>query len=114
MLITRALEAMVTRAASVAWTAGNAVTRRSRGESFQAPWASGPILKSWEKSSPALGWPRTTDSLCPECVKEARARILSGADDVEILRSSKVGEIKASIVERDGKILIEKTCPTHG
>ena len=28
--------------------------------------------------------------------------------------SSQVGEIKATILERDGKILIEKTCPTHG
>jgi uncharacterized radical SAM superfamily Fe-S cluster-containing enzyme len=70
--------------------------------------------KSWEKSSPLLGWPRTTDSLCPTCVRAARARILSGADDVEILRTTQMGEIKARIVERDGKIEIEKTCPIHG
>ena len=70
--------------------------------------------KSWEKTSPALGWPRTTDSLCPTCVKHARARILSGADDIETLRTSQVGEIKATILERNGKIEIEKTCPIHG
>ncbi len=114
MVITKALEAVVTRAASVAWTACVAATRRSPAGVFQPPWASAPMPKSWEKSSPVLGWPRTTDSLCPTCVKEARARILSGLDDVEILRTSQVGEIKATILERDGKILIEKTCPVHG
>jgi uncharacterized radical SAM superfamily Fe-S cluster-containing enzyme len=71
-------------------------------------------LKSWERTSPVLGWPRTTDSLCPTCVREARARILSGADDVDILRTSVAGEIKAQILERDGRIVIEKTCPSHG
>ena len=29
-------------------------------------WSDKPLLKSWEKSKPPLGWPRSTDSLCPE------------------------------------------------
>ena len=33
---------------------------------------------------------------------------------VEILRNEKVGEIKATIIERDGKILMVKDCPIHG
>ncbi len=33
---------------------------------------------------------------------------------VEILRNEKVGEIKAKIIERDGKILMVKECPIHG
>jgi hypothetical protein len=72
------------------------------------------MLKSWQRTSPVLGWPRTTDSLCPTCVREARARILGGDDDVDVLRTSRVGEIKAQILERDGRIVIEKTCPMHG
>ena len=40
--------------------------------SFTPKWSDKPLLKSWEKSKPTLGWPRTTDSLCPDCVKEAR------------------------------------------
>jgi hypothetical protein len=36
-----------------------------------------PLLKSWEKSKPPLGWPRVTDSLCPKCVIEARRKILN-------------------------------------
>ena len=71
-----------------------AAVRRTPAGSFQPPWAPAPLPKSWEKSSPQLGWPRTTDSLCPTCVKEARARMLGGADDVEILRTSQVGEIQ--------------------
>ena len=114
MIVTKALEALATRAAGLAWTACATAARHGPSAAFQPPWASAPLPKSWQKSSPELGWPRTTDSLCPICVKEARARILSGIDDYEILRTSQVGEIKATILERDGEIQIEKTCPTHG
>ena len=31
--------------------------------SFTPKWSDKPLLKSWEKSKPTLGWPRTTDSL---------------------------------------------------
>jgi len=72
------------------------------------------MLKSWERTSPIMGWPRTTDSLCPECVKEVRRRVLSGADDLDALLRQHPGEIKAHIFERDGRVVIEKTCPTHG
>jgi hypothetical protein len=71
-------------------------------------------LKSAERSKPPLGWPRSTDSLCPICVREARARILSGEQSVETLVLEHVGEIRADILERDGRIIVEKTCPMHG
>jgi uncharacterized radical SAM superfamily Fe-S cluster-containing enzyme len=71
-------------------------------------------LKSWQKSKPTLGWPRTTDSLCPNCVIEAREAIISGKKDVAVLINEKVGEIKAQIVERDGEIWMIKDCPVHG
>ena len=114
MHLTRALETVVSRAADLAWHVCIGTGRGRRARSFHPPWASGPLLRSWERSSPSLGWPRTTDSLCPACVKDARARILSGDDDADILRTSRVGEIKATILERDGRIVIEKTCPYHG
>ena len=47
-------------------------------KSFQPKWADAPLLKSHERTSPQLGWPRTTDSLCPTCVRETREAILSG------------------------------------
>ncbi len=82
--------------------------------SFTPKWSEKPILKSWQKSKPPLGWPRQTDSLCPKCVKEAREQILNGEKDYRILVHEKVGEIKAEIIERDGKIWMVKECPQHG
>ncbi|HJT30040.1 MAG TPA: radical SAM protein [Pyrinomonadaceae bacterium] len=61
-----------------------------------------------------MGWPRTTDSLCPNCVIEAREEIISGKKDVSVLINEKVGEIKAQIIERDGEIWMIKDCPVHG
>ena len=47
-------------------------------------------------------------------MRETRARILSGEQAIETLVDQHVGEIKAHIFERDGKVVIEKTCPMHG
>lgn len=82
--------------------------------SFTPKWSDKPLLKSWQKSKPTLGWPRTTDSLCPQCVIEAREDIISGKKDVAVLLDEKVGEIKAQIIERDGEIWMVKECPIHG
>src|SRR5437016_10645661 len=86
----------------------------SPNPSFIPKWSEKPMLKSWQKTKPTLGWPRTTDSLCPKCVIEAREDILSGKRDVAVLINEKVGEIKAQIIERDGEIWMIKNCPTHG
>ncbi|MFZ0336195.1 MAG: radical SAM protein [Candidatus Acidiferrales bacterium] len=82
--------------------------------SFTPKWSDKPMLKSWEKSKPTLGWPRTTDSLCPGCVKDARDAIINGKKDWTDLVHEKVGEIKAQIVERDGQVWMVKECPIHG
>ena len=66
------------------------------------------------KVKPPLGWPRETDSLCPVCVRETRQEILDGKKDYKILLNEKVGEIKAQIIEREGKIMMVKECPEHG
>ena len=82
--------------------------------SFTPKWSDKPLLKSWEKSKPTLGWPRTTDSLCPDCVQEAREVIINGKKDWTDLVHEKVGEIKAQIIERDGQVWMVKECPIHG
>ncbi len=82
--------------------------------SFTPKWSDKPLLKSWEKSKPLLGWPRETDSLCPKCVVEAREKIIAGEEDYQILINEKVGEIKAQIIERDGEVWMIKECPRHG
>ncbi|MEE8349028.1 MAG: radical SAM protein [Acidobacteriota bacterium] len=81
---------------------------------FTPKWSDKPLLKSWEKSKPTLGWPRETDSLCPKCVIEAREKIVNGKEDYQILINEKVGEIKAQIIERDGEVWMVKECPRHG
>ncbi len=91
-----------------------AVNKYRPNPSFVPKWADLPIPKSWEKSKPTLGFPRTTDSLCPKCVIEAREEILSGKRDISSLLNEKVGEIKAQIIERDGQIWMVKDCPIHG
>ena len=90
------------------------VNKYKPNPSFTPKWSDKPLLKSWQKSKPTLGWPRTTDSLCPNCVIEAREAIISGKRAVTDLINEKVGEIKAQIIERDGQIWMIKDCPIHG
>src|SRR5687768_10987212 len=101
-------------AAHALWAALSAANRVRPRPSFTAPWTDLPLLKSYERTKPPLGWPRETDSLCPACVREARAAILAGHLDHRVLVTEKVGEIKATILERDGRILMVKECPQHG
>src|SRR5437868_9097150 len=82
--------------------------------SFTPKWSEKPLLKSWQKTKPTLGWPRTTDSLCPACVKEARKRVIEDGEDPWKVIQEKPGEIKATIIERDGQIWMIKDCPIHG
>ncbi len=104
----------LTYVAQAAWTVFDALNRITPNEAFTPAWSEKPLLKSHQKVKPPLGWPRETDSLCPVCVREARQEILDGKRDYSILLHEKVGEIKAQIIERDGKILMVKDCPQHG
>src|SRR6201989_843644 len=101
-------------AANGAWVVFNGLNKINQRPSFIPKWSDKPLLKSYEKTKPPLGWPRETDSLCPVCTREARQEILDGKKDVSVLLNEKVGEIKATILERDGKILMVKDCPIHG
>lgn len=104
-----------TAAANLAWGAFQAVnTRIPESPSIQPDWAPGPLPKSHERTKPPLGWPRETDSLCPDCTIEVRDSIIAGERDLDELTEKGTGEIKARIVEEDGKILIRKRCETHG
>jgi len=101
-------------AANGAWCLFKHANKFRRNPSFTPQWSDKPLLKSWEKTKPPLGWPRQTDSLCPICVREARQEIIDGKKDLSVLLNERVGEIKATILERDGKILMIKNCATHG
>src|SRR5512140_949728 len=108
------VERGLTFAANGAFNAIQFFNKYRPNPSFTPKWSDKPLLKSWQKTKPPLGWPRQTDSLCPKCVKEARERILNGEQDYKTLVTEKIGEIKANIIERDGKIWMVKECPIHG
>ena len=108
------VEKAVTIAANGAWHVFDKLNSIKPNPSFTPKWSDKPLLKSYEKQKPPLGWPRTTDSLCPKCVPEIRQQIIDGKLPHEVLLNEKVGEIKAQIIERDGKILMVKDCPKHG
>ncbi|HXM75715.1 MAG TPA: radical SAM protein, partial [Thermoanaerobaculia bacterium] len=96
------------------WRLTRAIDRRIEQNSFQPRWAPAPLLKQKDRTFPKFGFPRETDSLCPKCVTEVRTKILSGNADWKVLVDGNPGEIKAQIVEEDGKILMKKDCPEHG
>ena len=108
------VEKAVTVAAKGAWVVFDKLNSISPNPSFTPKWSDKPLLKSYQKSKPPLGWPRTTDSLCPKCVPEIRQQIIDGKLPVEVLMNEKAGEIKAQIIQRDGKIFMVKDCPEHG
>ncbi|HEU4403310.1 MAG TPA: radical SAM protein [Candidatus Polarisedimenticolia bacterium] len=100
--------------AQIAWHAFQAVNRRVPYKVWQPKWAPEPLLKSHQRTFPQLGYPRETDSLCPQCVKEVREKIVSGEADWKVLIDGKPGEVKARIIERDNQIWMVKDCPRHG
>ncbi len=115
MAVTRALEKLVSLSADRLWPLMQKVNALApEAPPFTPSWSDAPIPRGAAKEKPPLGWPRRTDSLCPRCVKEARAAILGGEVDWTTLIDDKPGEIPATILERDGKIVMEKTCPVHG
>jgi uncharacterized radical SAM superfamily Fe-S cluster-containing enzyme len=101
-------------AATAIWPLVRAYNAHFERPAPQPKWAPAPLLKKRERSFPPLGWPRETDSLCPDCVKETRAAILGGRADVRTLVEGKPGEIRARIVEQGGVLVMTKACPKHG
>src|ERR1700737_5171652 len=95
------VEKGLTIVAGGAWVVFNTLNKIQQKASFTPKWSDKPLLKSYQKTKPPLGWPRTTDSLCPKCVPEIRNQIVDGTLPHEILLNEKVGELKEQIIERD-------------
>jgi uncharacterized radical SAM superfamily Fe-S cluster-containing enzyme len=101
--------------ADLTWKVFQAINRRlPEGELPTPKWAPGRMLKSYERSAPTLGFPRVTDSLCPKCVPEVRNAIIKGETELSTLVNQNPGEIKAHIVEENGRVLMRKVCDKHG
>ena len=76
------LEKGVVYGARASWTIFEKFNSISPNKSFTPKWSDKPLLKSYQKEKPPLGWPRTTDSLCPKCIPEIRQQIVE-RDSVE-------------------------------
>src|SRR5216683_7762035 len=76
--IARAFDWVVCKTAGITFDAIQFFNKRNPNPSVTPKWSDKPLLKSWEKTKPTLGFPRQTDSLCPACVKEAREAIIAG------------------------------------
>ena len=94
------VEKVAVAAAKATWVVFDRMNRINPNPSPKPKWSDKPLLKSYEKTKPPLGWPRETDSLCPRCIPEIRKEILDGKRDYKILLNEKVGEINA----RDGMV----------
>jgi uncharacterized radical SAM superfamily Fe-S cluster-containing enzyme len=106
---------LISTISDVVWRTFQSVNRRlPEGEAISPKWAAEPLLKSYERTSPPLGFPRETDSLCPRCVKEVRTAVITGETTLETLMHQHPGELKAQILEENGQVIMRKTCPKHG
>ncbi len=108
------VERVLSVLASTAFNSIQSINQFKPNPSFTPKWSDKPMLKSWQKTKPTLGWPRVTDSLCPACVKEARKRIIEDGEDPFKVIEDRPGEIKATIINRDNQIWMVKDCPIHG
>jgi len=87
--IARSIDWVLCKTAAVTFNTIQHFNKRNPNPSVTPQWSDKPLLKSWEKSKPTLGFPRQTDSLCPGCVKEAREAIIAGKKDWRDLMSEK-------------------------
>src|SRR5690606_37172856 len=99
----RKSEHLATRLANALWPWVTRRTAGPRAKALRPKWAPAPLATgAHQRSKPQLGWPRTTDSLCPECVKQARQAVLEGSLELQDFVADHPGEIKATIEEVDG------------
>ncbi len=101
-------------AANALWSLARAYNARFERPSPHPKWAPAPLQKRRERTFPPLGWPRETDSLCPQCVVDVRAAVLEGRADLRSLVEEKPGEIRATISEEHGELVMTKSCAKHG
>src|SRR5947207_2107489 len=85
--VARTFDWVLCKTAGITFDTIQYFNKRNPNPSVTPKWSDKPLLKSWEKTKPTLGFPRQTDSLCPACVKEAREAIIAGKKDWRDLMS---------------------------
>lgn len=106
--------ALLSAAANASWHLSRAASRGLPNRDRPTPlWAPGPLPRSRDRSTPLFGVPRRTQSLCPGCNADAVGGVLKGFANITDFRTDP-GVIDAQIVEESGRIVMRKTCATHG
>jgi 7,8-dihydro-6-hydroxymethylpterin dimethyltransferase len=106
-------EGVVSRAADLVWHLARVGGAWLNSYERFPSWAYGRLSNRPDLALMPLGVPRTTGSICPECVAQRRAGMLQGMLSETSLKNEP-GVIDAEIVEEAGRILIRKICPVHG
>src|SRR5437762_8822099 len=96
-LIERALCAI----SEIAWRVPLGTARKGQRASS---WALGKRSDRPSRSAIPLGVPRTTRSVCPDCVIETRNAVLDRRTDINVFKRDP-GVINAEIIEEAGRVL---------
>ena len=107
-------EKALTVAARGAWVVFDKFNQISPNASFTPKWSDKPLLKSLSEGEAAAGLAAYDRLALPEMRAGDSPADLDGKLPHELLLNEKVGEIKAQIIERDGKILMVKDCRSTG
>src|SRR3989454_7447906 len=99
-------------AAHLTWHAFQAVNTRLPYGVKQPKWAPAPLMKSKDRTFPQLGFPRETDSLCPQCVKDVRESIVQGESDWRGLIEGETRGGKGGLLGGHNQIRMEEESPT--
>ena len=60
--VMRTFDAAVCKAAAVTFNAIQFFNKYNPNPSFTPKWSDKPLLKSWEKTKPTLGWPHSAQT----------------------------------------------------
>ncbi len=101
-------------ASNFAWLVSKAINDAFPEGNLPAPsWAPGRLLKRQERKPVPTGVPRRTQSLCPDCNRDAADSVVRGKAEIADFRDHP-GIIEAEILEESGRILMRKACEKHG
>ena len=106
----RLIERALCTISEIAWRVPLGTARKGQRASS---WAPGKPSDRPSRSAIPLGVPRTTRSVCPDCVIETRNAVLDGRADINVLKRDP-GVINAEIIEEAGRVLMRKICQIHG
>src|SRR5256886_13611272 len=75
--VARTFDWVLCKTAGITFDTIQYFNKRNPNPSVTPKWSDKPLLKSWEKTKPTLGFPRQTDSLCPARSEEHTSELQS-------------------------------------